>query len=143
MGATGFSGTTRDEVAAVVGDCHLLDDPDPFFGGLVHGTPVFADDDLGITPASCACYRLYLAVDRRVPRERWSYLLPVTVTELQELRAAVDAAPATYTGRWATAEAAVLRLFARRPYLESSTGLPAILRWSCPGRPLAFGFAPF
>ena len=143
MGGARFSGTTEAEVAAVIGDCHLVRDPDAVFRHLVVGPPVFIDDDLRVTAASCSCYRLYLSVSRRVPGEVWDYLVPVTVAELEELREAIAAAPDSYTGRWATAEAAVVRLMSARIHLESSTRPPAILRWSAPERPLAFGFAPF
>ena len=143
MSGTGFSGTTRTEVVAVVGDCHLVDEPGSLFRHVVHGERVFTDDDLELVAVSCSCYRLYLRVSRRVPREMWEFLVPVTIRDVQDLRTAIDAAPATYTGRWATAEAAVVRLMSDRPYLESSIRSPAVLRWSGPGKPLAFGVAPF
>jgi hypothetical protein len=142
MGEVSFSGTTEAEVSAVIGDCHLVRHPDAVFRHLVVGPPVFVDDDLRVRAASCSCYRLYLFVSRRVPQEMWDYLVPVTVAELQELTATIAAAPNSYTQRWATAEAAVVRLMSARVHLESSTRPPAILRWSAPGRPMAFGFAP-
>jgi hypothetical protein len=143
MGGASFSGTTEAEVAALLGDCHLVRDPGSLFRHLVVGPAVFADDDLRVRAASCAYYRLYLSVGRRVPGEVWDYLVPVTVAEIEEMRETIAAAPNSYTERWARAEAAVVRLMSARIHLESSTRPPAVLRWSAPGRPLAFGFAPF
>ena len=141
-----YSGVTREDVARLVGDCHLVDDPGSAFapGHGSGGEPLFVDDDLGIRPQSCACLRLYLRVSRRVPREVWQYVVPVTVVQTDEIRRAVAAARAEGRDGYAAAQSAVLQVFAQHPYLEQVAGSrgPAVLRWRGPSTPMAFGFSP-
>jgi hypothetical protein len=126
----------------LIGDCHLAVDPNVREWPDCTGTPTFQDDDLGITPVSCSCFRLYLRVWRRVPGEIWTFLVPVTLDDIAQLRTAVTEAPRSYTDKWLAAERSVVRIFRQRPYLEKASGCPPVLRWENPGKPLAFGYAP-
>ena len=104
---------------------------------------MFADDDLRIAPATCACGRLYLEVWRRVPRSYFEYLVPLEASELSAVMRDIARAPRTVTDKWLAAERAVTTLARTRPTIEYSISPPAILRWLPPGELLAFTTPPF
>lgn len=137
-------GVDRLTVAAAVGDCHLLDNPErsswPF---ATKDSLVFADDDLRIASATCTCGRLYLLVWRRVRGSAFEYLIPHQPSELLRIRQILALAPRNVTDRWIAAENAVVELASGRPVIEYSDSPPAILRWIPSGVPIAFTTPPF
>lgn len=140
-----YAGVERKTVAAAVGDCHLLDDITPSgWPRPTERSTVFSDDDLEIRSATCSCGRLYLVVWRRVPRSSFEYLIPLTASELSQVKSSISrASQDDYTGKWIAAESAVTTLAESRPTIEYSLDPPEILRWCPPGEPFAFKFSPF
>ena len=121
-----FSGLTRAQVVDAVGDCCLAEEPARWltWPAARYGAVLFRDDDLMCQPASCDCYRTYLTVLRRVPREMWRLLIPVTITEIEGIRAAGQQAPSDHTSRFLAAELAVTSLTSTRPFVEHSPTVP-------------------
>lgn len=137
-------GVDRLSIAAVVGDCHLIDNLErDLWPVATKDAVVFADDDLRLACATCTCGRLYLRVWRRVPRSAFEYLIPIQPSELLETRRNLAIAPRNVTDRWMAAESAVVGLASTRPVIEYSSSPPAILRWIPPGVPIAFTAPPF
>lgn len=156
-GTTKYEPTTNDVAEGIVqpsdpassdsaggprANCHLEDDFALSSWPESGGEPLFADDDLRVSKAVCACGRLYLLVVRRVPGEMWDILVPVSTNEVEALVSRVHSAAPSYTDKWLAAETGVIALTETRRFLEHSSKTPMVLRWCPPGRPIALTVSP-
>ena len=137
------SDNARDAARSSHTSCHLVDEFAFSSWPESDGEPLFADDDLRVSKALCACGRLYLLVARRVPGEMWDILVPVSTDEVEAFVGRVRSAAPSYTDKWLAAETGVLALTTTRPFLEHSCKPPTVLRWCPPGQPIALTVSPF